>query len=60
MLIESSGWPILSLLFSCSWQWVEPMADLTLWLLCRCCLANGMQQQANSAVHCGHLLQSSC
>ena len=39
---ESSGWPIHSLLFSCSWQWVERMADLNLWLLCCCCLVNGM------------------
>ena len=37
---------ILSLLFSHSWQWVERMADLDMWLLCCWYLANGMQQQA--------------
>ena len=42
MLEVSSGWPILSLLFGCSWQWVERMADLNLWLLCCCFLVNGM------------------
>ena len=46
MLEKSPGWPILNLLFSHRWQWVERMADLDVWLLCCWGLGNVMQLQA--------------